>query len=226
MQNVSIVNTTESLYSELIERIANNIHAKVKKHEGKHKRSALKVFWGWTSEVHLEPEQEGVKYNFLIKIYIGDTKEQGVAFFRNHPVAIDFPDELIGYQLTNQYFLKFAHFNATIFSFYPAVSEYKITHTREFFKKYSGRHQKDNWQVIENVLTEISPGWKTKCEYEKKITGSKRGYFDLSTGILLTLHVPYNPEQLLDAGGIPVSLTDELTGCILAMKNLIEKSSG
>jgi hypothetical protein len=198
---------------------------KVKEIAGKHNRLVLDISeWRWANELHINSyidKNDGKQY-LTIEIYPADTKGQGWNFYKPGKPAINWPNELDGFQLETMPYLKFSHFNSGLFWYCPSSYEYKETHTREFFEKNSGRWYRNIWNEFELMMDNLSPTWRSKCEYDQKLTNSKRTYFDLSIGINLIVYIPYADAQKLDASDIDSPLANKLREIILKLRALID----
>ncbi|QEC53614.1 hypothetical protein EDD80_12416 [Anseongella ginsenosidimutans] len=190
---------------------------------GKYYRLVIAVDnWGWANEVHVGYCKHGRENYLKIDIYPGDTKAQGRNLFKLDNGAIQWPNDVKGYKLVAEPYMKFSHFNSMLFWFVPTEEDYQTTHTRAFFDNYAGRYQKHQWNEFEKVMDSIDPNWKTKCEYSQKITNSNRTYFDLSLGTLLTVLIPYTKAQELDDREIDSSLVKELKSTITSLRNIVD----
>lgn len=211
--------------NQLKSQIANQIKdADIKEISGKYYRLVLSVNWGWANEVHIESSRLKSDNSISILIYLGDTKGQGWHLFKPNRKAINWPSKINEFELEHEPYLKFSHFNSALFWYCPSEEEYKKTHYREFFEKTCGRYQKYQWADFEKSLNEIAPGWQDRCkEYNLKIRSSNRSYFDLSFGVLLTLHIPYQKAQNIDISELDSPFAKVLREIILEMKKIVEE---
>lgn len=189
---------------------------------GKYYRLIISVNWGWANEIHIGfSNREGENY-LTVEIYLGDTKAQGWHLYKPNRPAIEWPNEIKGYELKSFPYMKFSHFNSGLFWYYPNQKEYKTIHTRVFFEKHAGRYQKPKWKNFEILMDSVAPNWKEKCEYVQNIENSNRSYFDLSIGTKITVYIPYKKAQELDNNELNSYLTQEFKDVINNLKESIE----
>lgn len=211
----------ETRLNQIKVQVGHRIGAEIKSYSGKYYRSIISVNWGWTNEIHIDTNRSD-EGNFIeINIYAGDTKGQGWHLFKQKPEAFDWPESIGSYELFVKHYLKFSHFNSTIFWYRPGPEECKITHNLQFFERYAGRYPREQWGEFEKLMNNIAPKWKDNCEFNQKLLETKRSYFDLSFGILFSLLIPYEKAKNLDNQEIGSKFTIELSKLILEMKELI-----
>lgn len=209
-----------------LKQIKNQIYGEERAKEyasGRYSRYVISADgFGWINEIQVEPEQMDGKGFLVIKMYPGDTKQQGKVFFQKNPVGIDWQAKIAGYLMTAEPYLRFAHFNSSIFWLRPTPEESRKTHN--LFNKYAGRHWKKDWQSIEEVFDRNISDWKNRCDWRDEIENSNRGYFDLALGTLLTVYLPYEECQRLDDSETETKLASKIREIIDEIRQIIDGS--
>jgi hypothetical protein len=174
---------------------------------GKFNRYVITVKFRWINEVSIEPEQAKDGNFIIIRFHVGDTKGQGYHFFKRNPRGIDWSKVERSYTLKAEPYLRFAHLNSSRLWIRPTEEESSKTHNQEFFSKYAGKHQRENWIEIENVLDGIISDWRNKCylpsttekcDWADIFDRTNRQHFDVSMGTMLSVYLPYEECQTLD----------------------------
>jgi hypothetical protein len=189
---------------------------------GKYNRKVIVVDFKWANEVHVDLSSNLHEKSLVMSIFPADTKSQGWHYFPKNSTAKSWPQELCGFRLTAEPYLKFSHFNSMLFWKKLNLEEYQKTHTLDFFQKIAGRYKKEKWPSFEQTLDILIPNWKGNCDYEGKLTNSNRTYFDLSIGILVQVHIPFQKAQELDKSLENSELAKKLGDVIMALKKEIE----
>lgn len=192
----------------LKEQLGRRLGYTFEQYRGVHRRTNLRVSWGWTREVLLDAAViDGDSY-LIFTIYGGETKGQGTRLWKG-----DFTIDQLrtnGSGETNILliapYLKWRHFNTPIADWYVPNDVAPYTHTSSFFHRYAGRHQRPNWgrsDSLEMTLDALSPDWRVPSGYDKALTvpGRKRNYYDFSVGIRLQLRIPYEQAQAIEKQG-------------------------
>jgi len=198
----------------------------IKEVTGKYNRRIIAVDWGWANEIHLGSyyDRESKGEYLSLEIFAGDTKGQGGWFFKNDTVAIKWPKTIDAFELEVDPYIKFSHFNSTLFWYSPTPEEYEKTHNYKFFHAWAGRYQKakGDWEKFEIDFEKIAPAWRTKCEYDAELLNSNRTYFDLSVGTYLILYIPYKKTQDMDNNEFASQLSQVFKSIALQLKNIID----
>mgnify|MGYP000412767716 CR=1 FL=1 len=152
---------------------------------------------GWSNELLFEVEESG---DLRVDIYPGNTKGQGYHIFPqdsqfNKSLSID--GEV--YPTSKCYHIKIMG-QSYITGLWLNDDDFRIPlFTKENFNKYTGRIKRDDWHVIEELLSEhISLDWKHECNWEDKIINSQRTVFNISFGYLISIVIPHEKLVALD----------------------------
>jgi len=210
-----------------LKEIRNQIYGAGKTKEYKSGRYIRHVInaaeWRWINEIQIEPLQNNDENFLVVKMYAGDTKEQGKTVFQNNPSGIrEFP-KIFDYQTTAEPYLRFAHYDSSIFVIFLSPDEAKKTHSIEFFRSYAGKHKRENWHIIKSVFDKYVPGWSERQNWDKEFENSNRNYFDLALGTLLTIYLPYEECQELDDAENNPALVNRLRDVIEEMRKTVER---
>jgi hypothetical protein len=192
-----------------LNQIKNQIYGaeNTKEYIGRFNRYVVKVNFRWINEVSIEPEQTENGNFIIIRFHLGDTKGQGYYYFKRNPDGIDWSKVKRSYPFTAEPYLRFAHLNSSRLWIRPTLEESKKTHNQEFFTKFAGKHQREDWEQIESVFDTIIPNWRDKCyfpgstekcEWADIFEKTNRNHLDLSLGTMMTVYLPYEECQALD----------------------------
>lgn len=210
-----------------LRQIRNQIYGSNKTKEYKGGRYIRHVIdakdFGWINEIQIETEQKDNEKFLVVKMFVGDTKQQGKVFFQKNPSGIRQSPTICGYKTTVEPYLRFAHYDSTIFSLFLNSDEGKKTHSIEFFNSYAGKHKRENWQDIKNIFNKYLPNWNSQCDWKREFEDSNRNYFDLAMGTLLTVQLPYEECQNLDDSEKDSALVILLRRVINELRKMIDK---
>jgi hypothetical protein len=198
-------------------------------YRGVHRRTNLRVSWGWTREVLLDAAKINGESYLIFTIYGGETKGQGVKLWKD-AFTID-QIRTDGGGKTNMLliapYLKWRHFNTPIADWYVPDSIAPHTHTSNFFHRFAGRHQRPNWGTadsLELTLDNLSPDWRASSGYDKALTASNRNYYDFSVGVRLQLYISYEQAQTIEKQG-ETAMLNWMETQIRAMKQVVAGST-
>ncbi len=164
-------------------------------------------------------------------MHVGDTKEQGRHFFGKKPQGLIREENICGYQVSIEPYIRFSHFNSALLWIRPTTLESRETHNLTFFKNFAGKHQRANWLRIERAFDDcivdwrnkcFIPNWKDECDWNDKFERTNRTHFDVSLGTLLTVYLPYEECQKLDDKEINSQLVDRIRAIIQEIKTEID----
>lgn len=153
---------------------------------------------GWANELLFEVDSKSG--DLEVSIYPGNTKGQGYYIFDK---AAEFSNRLTidgeNYITKKCYHIKMMG-QSYITGLWLDESEFiKPLYTSESFYKYSGRVQRDNWSVIENLLDQhISSDWREQCRWQDRILDSNRTVFNIAFGYHISLVIPSQKLAQLD----------------------------
>lgn len=84
-------------------------------------------------------------------IHIGDTKTQGQKFFTKKSKGIDWQNDIRGFRLEAEPYIKFSDMYASgLLWLRPNLEESRNTHNLNFFNMFAGRCKREDWQELEN----------------------------------------------------------------------------
>lgn len=198
---------------------------------GRFNRLIISVDFGWINEIGIEPKQKNENSFIAVRFHIGDTKQQGKHFFSKNQQGIILNKEISGYQTDISPYLRFSHFNSALVWLRPTIEESRNTHNLNFFNNFAGKHQRDDWHIVEKAFEKNIADWKNKCcipnwkgtsNWDEKFTNTNRSHFDLSTGILLEIYVPYAECQKIDDNEENSDLTNKFRFIINEAKKAVE----
>lgn len=204
---------------------------KTKEYIGRFNRLIISVDFGWINEIGIEPMGRNGKDFLVIRLHIGDTKQQGKNFFRKNPQGVILTKEISGYQTEISPYIRFSHFNSALVWLRPTIEESKNTHNLNFFDKFAGKHQREEWHTIKKTFETHIFDWKNKCyipnwkglsNWDEKFEYSNRSHFDLSMGILLEVFLPYEECQKLDNIEDNSALSDKFRLVIGEIRKVID----
>ncbi len=69
------------------------------------------------------------------------------------------------------------------------------------FEQYAGKHNRDQWGLLEDFLDahfRKEFNWREICEWDKHFTDSNRNYLTLSLGFQISIEIPYAYLQEID----------------------------
>jgi hypothetical protein len=174
----------------------------------RHKKYYIEEDWGWVKEIHVTGESKpgegkGSENSFLVvTIYPGDTKGQGVVYFKNEIInRIRKRTELSGFELTRESYLKLSHFNRGLGWVFFDEKEYPGLISSDFFWGFSGKHERKDWDAFKTKMDEIGPkDWRQSCGWDALFETEEynRNYFTLSVAQKVQVWIPYSTAQGLD----------------------------
>lgn len=205
---------------------------KVIEKEGKYKRLAIKVDYGWINEINSGPVNRN-NQNFIdIGMHFGDTKEQGRHFFNRRPNGIEWQNQILGYEIEVQPYLKISNaYGSALLWIGPTIEESGNTHTKQFFDKFAGKKRREEWNDFERDLSGYIADWKNKCSvrneivsnsWDDELTNTQRTSFSLSVGTYLRIFVPYTECQALDDNLENPKIALRFREIIEEVKNMID----
>jgi len=202
-----------------------------KEYIGTFNRLTVEVDFGWINEINIGPIHENNKNFIAIWIHIGDTKKQGQNFFTKKPKGIDWQDNVLGFSLKVEPYIKLSDMYASAQLWIrPTFEDSKKTHNLHFFNLFAGRCKREHWQNFERELNVYVPDWKSKCcvpnttdkaNWNDKFENTQRTGFLLSVGTLLTTYLPYEKCQQLDDVEINPQIADKIRGIISEIRQTI-----
>lgn len=192
-------------------------------------RYVISIDEPWAKELRVWYDNVDGNNCLTVDIYPGDTKAQGIEYFREGKVYNWENKQICNYRLEVSYYLKFSHFNKGITWLWLNTEECEKTHNYEFFSKWTGRYNEywaKKWKKkFAKELSEVIPDWKERTEWEETIEKSNRNYFDLSVGTHLRVLIPYNEAQKLDnTNSNDNKLADRIRKIYKEIKQEIEKN--
>ena len=201
---------------------------------GRYRRIAIKVDYRWINEINSGPViSEGQNY-IDIGMHFGDTKGQGFHFFKHKPVGVEWPQEILGYRTEILPYLKISDaYGSALFWIEPTVEESRTTHAKDFFSKFAGKWNLDQWDEFEKVMGTHIEGWKEKCTvrdlpehsaWNEQLVNTQRTLFLLSVGTHLRVFVPYNECQELDDKAEPPTIVGRFKAIISEIKRIIDEN--
>jgi hypothetical protein len=200
---------------------------------GRFNRHVIEAKFLWINEVNVEPVTTNGENFIAIRFHVGDTKLQGQSFFRKNPHGLDFPEKILGYTLSAEPYLRFAHRNSSRLWIRPTLEASRKTHNLAFLDAYAGRYKREDWMTIINVIDRTVSGWKNKCflpnwtascEWDEVFPNSGRNYFDFSMGTLLTIYLPFAECQKLDGSELDSDLAMRIKAIIEKTRKMIDNS--
>jgi len=238
LQNISFP-TDESdpngyYLNERLNIIKNQIYGEEATEEkiGTFNRYVIKVDFGWINEINIEPFQKNNKNFIVIRIHIGDTKEQGRHFFTKKPEGIIWQDNILGFELEFEPYIKLSNMYASALLWLrPNLDEYKKTHNLKFFNDFAGQFKRESWLNFEKNLGQYISNWKDKCfvpntfskaSWNDKFENTQRNGLLLSIGTVLTVYLPYKECQKLDNAEINPKIVNTIREIINEIKKIVE----
>lgn len=169
--------------------------------------------YDWVDEINIEPirDKETGEKCIAVKAWPGDTKTQGYSIFKKGK-TFDWPQYIYkeDYKFIVRPYLKFSHMQGLCWV-RTKDRENPITHTKEFFKNYTGKWKRGeeknwikkgvSWEDFDRKLKEVNEDgvdWKISSEFQSKITDSQRSYFYVSSGFAIEVRLPYNIVKEID----------------------------
>lgn len=231
------VNEDDPNYSYLNSRL-NRIKAQIygvestKEVIGRYNRFVIKTDFGWINEIQIEPDQNVEPKTLVVRMHVGDTKEQGRKFFDARPDGVSWPDQIGAYPLAVLPYVKISNqWGSALLWIVPNQDEAQRTHQETFFTTFAHRYQRSNWARFASDLEEHIAAWTTKCfntdggppcNWDEKVTNTNRAAFQLSVGTKLSVHLPFEACQILDSCEDNPPLVAEFRHVINNIRRLID----
>lgn len=214
LQNISFptdeLDPNNFYLNDRLNQIKNQVYGEQNTEEktGRFSRLAIKVDFGWINEVNVQPLQKNHKNFIAIQIHIGDTKRQGQYFFTKKPLGIEWQNDVLGFPLKVEPYIKLSDMYASgLLWLRPTLEDSKNTHTLEFFNCFAGQRKRKSWRDLKKELDFYIPDWKSKCyvpdsmnkaDWNDKFENTQRSGLLLSVGTLLSVCLPYEQCQKFD----------------------------
>lgn len=170
-------------------------------------RVGFKLDFGWAQEILCNfTNHDGVLY---LEVYVwpGNTKSQGWKVFYSDKIEKLHENKQFKYK--NQEFdvvinneIKLCHFNKYITEIdFSDKDTIKPIVTTKNFEKYAGKHNRENWNNLENFFDSgfnTDFNWRERCKWNEKFVNTNRNYLTLSIGYEISVRIPYNYLQSID----------------------------
>ena len=189
-------------------------------------RNGLKLDFGWAKEILFWFERDENNQLILCSyIWPGNTKQQGYSVFYSDKVeniekinSFSYGDQTFQVDVENE--IKFSHFNryVTEIDFNPKDLQKEIVNTQNF-ERYSGKHNRDQWNSLEEFFDNHFKeefNWREKSKWAEKFIDSNRNYLTLSLGYQIRTRIPYSYLQEIDKNERDLSKVADL---IIAIYN-------
>jgi hypothetical protein len=162
-------------------------------------RLGLEFHKHWAKEILFDVSDQG---DLFVKIYPGNTKQQGYSLFENNPKFKDTLHILGSEYATNySYHIKFTSFQRFFQGLWFSESDLKNPlYTKENFHKYTGRKKRGKqWDELESLFDDcLNFNWRKQCNWENSVLQSGKNQIDVSFGYEVFIKIPFNTLKELD----------------------------